>query len=188
MAVDRELTKEAKLENLPLLRKFIESGCGAADLDVGLTYDLVLAVDEVCTNIITHGYKYMDPGSLTVNFKADDEKVTIVISDKGRPFHPEDAPSPDIDADWKERQVGGLGLFLLRQVADEVSYNTDKDKVNHLTVVKQLTAEKEEGQKPQKDKDSKESEPEKDPSKTKAEKETRKTEKRESEKSEEKES
>jgi serine/threonine-protein kinase RsbW len=136
MTIEREMAKQAHLDNLSALREFVEECCEAARLDIGLRYDLILAVDEVCTNVVTHGYKEMPPGPITLKFVANGENVIITISDRGRPFDPTAAPEPDMQIDWKERRVGGLGIYLLKQIADKVDYRTDDQKVNHLTIVK----------------------------------------------------
>lgn len=138
MTVEREITNEASLDNLAAFRSFVEECSRDSNLSVSLTYDLVLAVDEVCTNIITHGYEGTTPGPVTVKFHSDKDKVTITISDKGTRFHPGEAPVPDLEADWLERPIGGLGLFLMGEVADEIKYETDAEKVNHLTVIKRI--------------------------------------------------
>nr|MBN1229135.1 ATP-binding protein [Anaerolineae bacterium] len=135
----RILTVEANLENLSELRKFIETSCDAADLDVSLKYDLTLAVDETCTNIAMHGYEGTDRGPITLTFESDAQTVTITVSDEGHPFDPKLAPTPDLITNWQERPVGGLGVFLVKQIADEVSYQTDSDGTNHLTMIKRLT-------------------------------------------------
>jgi anti-sigma regulatory factor (Ser/Thr protein kinase) len=99
--------------------------------------DLELAVDEVCTNIIQHGYAPDREGeiSLTIEVVADQARITVV--DGGRPFSPDEAAEPDLEAPWDERPVGGLGWHLVRSVVDEVHYRRDGSQ-NLLTLVKRL--------------------------------------------------
>ncbi len=138
MTNDRQITKIAQLDNLPLIRTFVKECCETTNLDSHTAYDLVLAVDEICTNIVTHGYKGLEPGPITVRFRAGKNQVTIKISDKGHTFDPGNAPEPNLDRDWRKRPVGGLGLFLVNKIADEVSYESGPDDMNHLTLVKKL--------------------------------------------------
>ncbi|MBN1120286.1 MAG: ATP-binding protein [Anaerolineae bacterium] len=138
MTNDRQITKIAQLENLPLIRTFVKECCETTNLDSNIAYDLVLAVDEICTNIATHGYKGLEPGPITVGFKAREDRVTITISDRGHPFDPGNAPEPNLDQDWRKRPVGGLGLFLVNKIANKVSYESSPDGTNHLTLVKKL--------------------------------------------------
>ena len=140
MKIDKQITRDAQVENLPPIRAFVKECCTETDLDNNTAYDLVLAVDEICTNIATHGYKDMEPGTIKVRFTADEKRVTITISDKGHHFNPEDAPEPNLDEDWRKRPVGGLGLFLVNKIADEVKYESSTDGMNHLTLVKTLAA------------------------------------------------
>jgi serine/threonine-protein kinase RsbW len=146
MTIDRKITRTAQLENLPKIRAFVKECCTTTDLDSNSAYDLVLAVDEICTNIATHGYKGLEPGMITVRFKAGKDRVTITISDKGHPFDPGNAPEPNLDGDWRKRPVGGLGLFLVNKIADKVSYKTGPDDTNHLTLVKKIPATAENGE------------------------------------------
>jgi serine/threonine-protein kinase RsbW len=143
----RQITKIAQLENLPLIRTFVKECCETTNLDSNTAYDLVLAVDEICTNIATHGYKDLEPGPIKVRFRAGKNRVTITISDKGHSFDPGNAPEPNLDRDWRKRPVGGLGLFLVNKIADEVSYESGPDDTNHLTLVKKLPTGSEDAKK-----------------------------------------
>ncbi len=140
MTIDRKITRNAQLENLPQIRAFVKECCSTTELDSNTAYDLVLAVDEICTNIATHGYKGLEPGMITVRFRAGKKRVTIIISDRGHPFDPGNAPEPNLDRDWRKRPIGGLGLFLVNKIADEVNYKSAPDGTNHLTLVKKISA------------------------------------------------
>jgi serine/threonine-protein kinase RsbW len=138
MRIESEITRPAQLENLPVIRNFVERLCQQARLPAPLIYDLVLAVDEICTNVVTHGYKDLPPGPITVKLQIDSDHVQVDVGDRGRSFNPQDAPAPDLGKDWKERRIGGLGLFLVGQVADAVSYETDADGMHHLVLIRRL--------------------------------------------------
>jgi serine/threonine-protein kinase RsbW len=102
-------------------------------------YDVQLAVDEACTNIITHGYADMDPGSVILDLELDTEKLIVSLTDFGRSFEPGNVPVPDIDMPIEEREIGGFGLFFIHQSVDEVEYQANEDG-NTLTLTKYLKA------------------------------------------------
>ena len=70
------------------------------------------------------------------------EDFIVTIRDRGKPFDPSSVPSPDLEADLDKRRVGGLGIYFMRKLMDEVSYNFDAKKGNELTMRKRLTKTK----------------------------------------------
>jgi len=133
-----QTTRAAELESLAPLRQFIESACQDCTwIDFKTAYDLKLALDEACTNIITHGYAGMDPGSIILALEMDDRQVRMAITDFGHPFEPEEVPMPDVEAALEDRPTGGFGLFFIYQTMDEVDYQTTEDG-NCLILVKRL--------------------------------------------------
>lgn len=133
-----ELSLEATLKNLPILREFIEHACIHMRLDENMTSAFKLAVDEACTNIITHGYKGKDPGPIELTFEKEAKNVKLTIYDEGRTFDPDDTKAADIESDWEERPIGGLGLFLIKEVMDDIHYEGEPARGNRLILVKKL--------------------------------------------------
>lgn len=138
MSIDLQLTRVADLQYLGELRDLVEQGCREAGLSKEAIFGLKLAVDEVITNIMMHGYKGLAPGQVTVQFRADDEKIVVTISDSGHSFDPRTPSSPDLESDWQEREVGGLGIYFLQKMVDELDYQTRPGPVNHLTMIKYM--------------------------------------------------
>ncbi|GAB4475544.1 MAG: hypothetical protein Kow00124_16670 [Anaerolineae bacterium] len=136
MAIRRRITRAALPDSLDDFRAFIEQAAQQAGLDERMTFDLKLAVDEACTNVIEHGYAGREPGEITVRLRAGLRRVTVTISDHGRRFDPAAAPRPDLKTSWRDRRVGGVGLHLLRSMVDKVRYRTTPDGTNHLSLVK----------------------------------------------------
>ncbi len=130
------IERDARLESLQEIRDFIEEAGLRAGVDPSARFDLKLAVDEACANIIVHGYEPGKPGPIGVSFESDGRRVVLTITDRARPFDPKDAPVPDLDVDWRERRPGGLGWYLIRQVMDSVEYDSDPERGNRLTLVK----------------------------------------------------
>jgi len=96
-------------------------------MDEQTLYDLKLAVDEACTNIIIHGYSGMNPGSIILSVETDPKNVILTFTDFGHPFEPSEAAIPDVQAVLDGRPMGGFGLFLIYQCMDLVEYETNED-------------------------------------------------------------
>ncbi len=140
MRNQHQITRSAELESLSVFREFIEKACQQHQrVDDRSCYDLKLAVDEACTNIITHGYAGMNPGSIILSLAMEPDKVVVNITDFGHPFEPSEASAPDVVAGLEDRPMGGFGLFFIYQTMDEINYETTADG-NRLTFVKQLPA------------------------------------------------
>ena len=138
MMTCRNFTVVAVMENLSgiatLLEEHLrESGVGEKDI-----FEIGLAVDEACANIILYGYQG-DEGSITIESCVRDRQVEITISDQGTPFDPLSVPPPDISADLDHRKIGGLGIHLIRSMTDGVAYRY-RDGTNLLTLVKERHA------------------------------------------------
>ncbi len=128
MADIGRLTRAAYLESLGDFRAFLQQHCaGLAGMSAEALYDLQLAVDEACTNVIIHGYAGMDPGSIIVELELLPGMVRVSITDFGHSFEPHSAPVPDTNATVQERDEGGFGLFFIRQSVDQMDYQVTED-------------------------------------------------------------
>jgi anti-sigma regulatory factor (Ser/Thr protein kinase) len=100
-------------------------------------YSLKVVADEIYSNIVYYsGAKTAD-----ILFKNDDDKLTLVFADDGKPYNPLEAEEPDITAGIEERKIGGLGLFMVKKMAESVCYEYTAGK-NQMTVVLSKTAKK----------------------------------------------
>jgi serine/threonine-protein kinase RsbW len=139
MASTHRITRAAYLESLRDFREFIKEHCAKVPgVTNEILYDVQLAVDEACTNIITHGYQDLNPGSIILDLEVEPDKLTVSITDFGHSFEPSSAPIPDIQAPLEERELGGYGLFLIRQTMDEMDYRVTEDG-NKMILTKYLT-------------------------------------------------
>ena len=126
----------AKFEYLDDIREFVgaiarEGGFGDKDV-----YNIQLATDEAASNIIEHAYEKISDGVLELSCGVKNDQITIVLTDRGESFDPSEIPLPDLKADLANRKIGGLGIFLMRKLMDEVHYETKADKSNVLTMTK----------------------------------------------------
>lgn len=136
------LTRAAELESLEIFRNFIAECCEQNNIPENIVFDLKLAVDEACTNIIEHGYKGMDPGSVILSFRIANDRILVQITDFGHAFEPEESPLPDLEEALEGGEMGGIGLYLIYQTMDNIDYQSTIDG-NTLTFTKFLLAEPE---------------------------------------------
>lgn len=136
-----ELTVEARSKNLARIADFIQEVADAWSLTARQTYHVQMACDEACTNIIQHAYGEDETGPIDIRFELNSDRCVITIRDYGRPFDPDDVPVPDVTAPLEERTIGGLGLFFMRQLMDELHFEFDPEEGNLLTMVKKIEDE-----------------------------------------------
>jgi len=98
---------------------------------------LNIALDELLANELSHGMRGGDAGPVTVEVELDQERLTATITDDGPPFDPFRQAAPDTTLSVDERPIGGLGIHLVRELMDEVSYER-RDGHNVVVLVKQL--------------------------------------------------
>jgi serine/threonine-protein kinase RsbW len=132
------ITRAAELDTLPVFRDFIATTCRRAGCDDDVIFDLQLAVDEACTNVIQHGYAGMDPGAIILELKLEPEQVVARLTDFGRVFEPSVAPKPDVHAALEDRPMGGFGLYFIYSVMSAVDYETNENG-NCLILTRRVT-------------------------------------------------
>jgi len=114
------------LDALAPIRQFVEKAAKQAGLGKKAIYDLCLAVDEIATNVVTHGYEEAGlKGDLQIDAEITPETLVIHLQDSGVPYDPSShlVPTPeDLDRPLEDRNVGGLGILLARAAVDELNY------------------------------------------------------------------
>jgi len=127
----------AKFEYLDEIRDFVGDIARAGAFSDKDIYNIQLATDEAASNIIEHAYEGISDGVLEISCGLQGDTITIILVDQGRSFDPSNVPAPNVKADLSDRQIGGLGLYLMRKLMNEVHYETDpKKKRNTLTLIK----------------------------------------------------
>lgn len=120
------LTVPANLDQLAEMRRFIQEAGTQAGLTEDATYGLALAVDELATNIILHGYEEHGlEGDITLTAVTEDKGLSIVIEDKGVAFDPGSRPLPtseELARPLGQRKIGGLGIYLAMNNVDDYRY------------------------------------------------------------------
>lgn len=114
--------------------------CKLRTIHPDIEFKIDLALEEVFTNIVRHGYDDRRPHEIVIRFKSNRDRVRISIEDDGRRFNPLLAPKVDINAVLAERRVGGLGIHLVRRLMDQVRYQC-RPAGNQLVLIKRLPRE-----------------------------------------------
>lgn len=129
----------AKYESLDPMREFVCQAAEDAQMNDGDSYKVQLAVDEACSNIIEHACEGECGEEIEITCSDGEGRLTVMIRDHGQPFDPDMAPAPNLEADLEERPIGGLGVFLIKRLMDEVRYEVLGEAGNLLTLVKYHT-------------------------------------------------
>jgi serine phosphatase RsbU (regulator of sigma subunit)/putative methionine-R-sulfoxide reductase with GAF domain/anti-sigma regulatory factor (Ser/Thr protein kinase) len=129
-------TFPANFEALDSIREFVGDSARDAGMDAKEIYAVQLATDEAASNVIEHAYEGASNGELEISCEINSESLTIVMHDRGEPFDPNKVVVPDVTADLDERPLGGLGVFLMHKLMDEVRYKTSPKTGNVLTMIK----------------------------------------------------
>ena len=130
---------QADYESLDQVREFVgqvAEQCGFSDRAV---YQVQLATDEAFTNIIEHAYAGEKGKYIECACQINKQALVIILHDCGKAFDPIAIPEPDLSAPLEEREVGGLEVFLMRRLMDEIYFepaHISKDGCNTLTMVK----------------------------------------------------
>ena len=131
----RRLTLRNDIDEIPKLHALIQSIADETDMDHALAMSLNLALEEAVSNVMLYAYPAGSPGQVDIEAAVLDDRIDFRVSDSGVPFDPTVASDPDLAADLKDRPIGGLGIFLVKRIMDDVSY-TWEDGKNILTMTK----------------------------------------------------
>ena len=130
----RELSLVGTVHDLPRIAQFVEEITRDAGLDPALCENLQLVIDEACCNVFEHAYAGQ-PGALHLRFELKSSDAVVTLRDQGIPFDPEEIQPADISLPLAERPIGGLGVFIMGQLVDDLRYDFS-DAGNTLTMIK----------------------------------------------------
>lgn len=135
------LTLRNDIQDVPLLAAFIDEVCEAAGFNASVAMQMNLAMEEAVVNVMNYAYPVGVKGDIVIEAEDKGDSVQFVIIDGGTPFDPTTEADADTTLSAEERPIGGLGIFLVRQLMDIVSYKY-KDGKNRLTLVKKKVESK----------------------------------------------
>lgn len=131
-----ELTLDAVVENLDEVLAFLDQHLEELDCPMRLQLQLDVAIEEIFVNVAHYAYA-PNKGDVTVQFSSEDDVATITFIDSGVPYDPLAKPDPDITLSAEQREIGGLGIYMVKKTMDEMRYEY-RDGQNVLTMVKKL--------------------------------------------------
>ena len=134
---DTHLILHNDIQKIPQLAEFVETIAEEKQLSQSLAISLNLALEEAVTNVILYAYPDGADGLVDVEAILKEHSLEFIITDSGVPFDPTAAPEADVTLSVDERPVGGLGIYLVRQLMDEVRYQRLGDK-NILSLTKNI--------------------------------------------------
>lgn len=129
-------TFPARFEFLDEIRDFVAQVAREGGFTEKEIYSLQLAADEAASNIIEHAYEGISDANLDIVCDMQGEMIIITMRDTGAPFDPSRVKQPNLKADLSDRQIGGLGVYLMRKLMDEVHYESNARIGNLLTMIK----------------------------------------------------
>ena len=135
---DGSIQIESRTERLIAVREFVSAAArsfGFNDEDVS---KIALAVDEACTNIIKHAYKFDPTKTIKVAVAAENRAFQVVIRDSGNQFNPARLHSPDMKEYLSHYRRGGLGVYLMKSLMDKVEFDIAPGKLNEVRLTKYL--------------------------------------------------
>ncbi len=116
------LTLNNKVSEISKLNAFVQSATAALNMEKGLANRIKLAVEEAVTNIIDYAYPNGIEGSIDITIEADENRICFIITDSGAEFDPTGVSKADTTLSVDDRPIGGLGVFLVRNLMDSINY------------------------------------------------------------------
>lgn len=141
MSLRRDLTITNETRNLSTVRTNVSEVLAESTFDVNMRNKIIVAVDEALANVVEHAYEG-ESGEIVVTVELTSEFLRVQICDNGVEFDPGERLNSTIDIHDHIRKglKGGLGLFLMRQIMDEVHFAQDSEWTNELVMIKHVPA------------------------------------------------
>ncbi len=133
----RELTIKNQEQELARVSEFMESVCEELELDMHQSMKLQLVIEEMMANVIFYAYPEGTSADITLTAESDGKELTFVLSDTGKPFDPTAKEDADTEINPMDREQGGMGILIVKNIMNEVSYQRLGEE-NRLTMKKTL--------------------------------------------------
>ena len=135
--MEKKLVLINEIAEINKLAIFVEELGEELNLAPDLVFNLNLVLEEAVSNVILYAYPKEEHQEIVLTAKMTNKNLIFVLTDSGKEFDPTQAPDADVTLSAEERQIGGLGIFLIRQIMNEVEYQRIEGK-NVLTLGKQI--------------------------------------------------
>ena len=126
-----------ELSEMTTLRKAVRDFSEQNQLTPDIEFVLDLCLEELITNVIKYGYDQPAQRQIQIDLSLQEGLLVLEIIDDGKPFDPTRIPEPDLDVPLEERQIGGLGIHLVRNYVDSMEYKREEDR-NITTLKKRI--------------------------------------------------
>jgi serine/threonine-protein kinase RsbW len=126
----------ARFEFLDEVRDHVAAKARQGGFGERAVYSVQLAADEAASNIIEHAYDGLPDGSFRLRCECSNDGLIMTFLDHGRPFDMTKVEKPDVTADLSARKIGGLGVYLMHKLMDQVAYKVTRSG-NFLSLIKQ---------------------------------------------------
>ncbi len=128
----------SQIGHLPAVVAFAQEALAALNVPVPLRYEVLTALDEAVTNVIKHAYGESDEGEFTVHIWREGDRVLLSIRHCGTPPDLRQIPPPDLTSDLEHRRIGGLGIYLMQRLMDEVHFLRYEDGSSETRLIKRI--------------------------------------------------
>ena len=135
--MEKSIILANNISEITRLYEFIEELGNDFSLSPDIVFNLNLVLEEAVVNIINYAYPKEEHQSIYLSARMHEGSIVLVLTDTGKEFDPTAAPEADVTLSADDRQIGGLGIFLIRQIMNEVKYERIEGK-NVLTLEKKL--------------------------------------------------
>lgn len=134
----KELTVDATLESIPIITKFVDEQLEQFSCPIKAQVQIDIAIDELFSNIVHYAY-HPEVGPATVRVEVLEEPLSVVITfiDQGVPYDPLSREDPDVTLSAENREIGGLGIYIVKKNMSEITYEYKEGK-NILRIRKDL--------------------------------------------------
>lgn len=129
--LERSLTLQNDIQQVPQLSEWIEEVCEAVGFDAATTMQMNLAMEEAVVNVMSYAYPKGTVGDINILAQANDVRLKFTIIDSGSPFDPTAHQETDTTLSLEERPIGGLGIHLVRQLMDSINYERIEEAVDN---------------------------------------------------------
>lgn len=141
--IEEEIIAPCDTRNLAGIRTMVKTAAARCFTEPSMIGKITLAVDEAVANVMEHAYEGIEPGDVRVAVRRDGDHFIVTVTDRGHQFDPAAIVSPNMQEHVKMGKRNGLGIFLIRQIMDEINYSyVHKSGHNELRMVKYITEKK----------------------------------------------